>query len=174
MIKRGPGIVCQALFSLVYVASMVMLKLAEAVSDGFLCCNHLVAPGIELRLFHLQLGVGKDIGHAAAYAFIKTGGAQETGDGTLQLRAVEDDGDGLVAQQIAREIPFLGGYGGQEVGGDMIGFESNAQRIGDALVDLVPRQLLVAHNLEDLADSLRIAQETYKTAGEVLVPCECP
>ena len=47
------------------------------------------------------------VGDAAAYTFIETDGGFEAWHGTLQFRAVEDDGDSLIAQKIACEVPLF-------------------------------------------------------------------
>ena len=73
---------------------------------SFLGSDDTVAPGIKLRVFRLQLRMGKDIRHATAHAFVETCSCLETGDSPLQLRTVEDHGDALVAKEIAREVPF--------------------------------------------------------------------
>ena len=49
-----------------------------------------------------------------------------------------------------------------------------AKGVGNALVDLVPRQRLIAHDLERLANGFRVAEQTDEATCKVFVPRECP
>ena len=60
----------------------------------------VVAPGIEVGVFDLQLGMAQYIVYAAADALREGRDGTEGGDKLTQLRTVEDDADGLVAQQV--------------------------------------------------------------------------
>ena len=46
--------------------------------------------------------------NATAHTLIETSGALESRNGTLQFCAVKDNADGLVAQQVSREVPLHG------------------------------------------------------------------
>ena len=70
----------------------------------FLSSYHPVAPFVELWVFDLQLRMLHEIGNTAAHTFIKAGGSLETWYRSLQLGTVKDDGNGLVAQQVALEV----------------------------------------------------------------------
>ena len=74
----------------------------------FLGGDDTVAPSIELRIFRLQFRMLLQVGDATADTLVETDGGLETWYGMLQFRAVEDDGDSLVAQEITREVPLLG------------------------------------------------------------------
>ena len=85
------------------VSRFKRFKKGFSCSYQFLCpllrLNDLVAPLVELGVVHLQLGMGKDIVDAAANALVEAGRGLESGNGTLQLGAVEDDRSRLVADE---------------------------------------------------------------------------
>ena len=67
-----------------------------------------VAPGVELGILGLCLWVSEDIVDSSTYTHVDWGCSAEARDSTLQLATVEDYGAGLVTQQVAFEIPYLG------------------------------------------------------------------
>ena len=73
----------------------------------FLSSYNPVAPFVELQVFDLQLRMLHEIGNTAAHPLVETGGSLETWYRSLQLGTVKDDGNGLVAQQVALKAPSL-------------------------------------------------------------------
>ena len=140
----------------------------------FLCSDDAIAPRIELRIFRLEFWVGEDMSHAAAHAFMEGSGGTEARHGALQLAAVEDDGYTLVSDKVALKVPGLGRGGHEEVGSDVVEFGLHSEGIGHAVVDLIPRQLFVAHNLEGFSECLWIAEQADEATGKVFVPGERP
>ena len=46
--------------------------------------------------------------------------------------------------------------------------------LGYCLVNLIPCQLLITHDLEGLADSLGITDQSDESFGKVFIPCQGP
>ena len=119
--------------------------------------------------------MGKDILQGLADADVEGNVRPHCRDGAFQLPVIEDNGDGLVADEAAGEIIAVRFSGfRKEVGGYMIGHQRLAQRVGDGLVNLIPGQGFIPGNLEGLADGVPVAHEADEAPGKIRVEGERP